>query len=144
MFRNTIKYLFSISKEDKIVFFGSGKVAFPSLKVLHANFLKLSVVTQSSMKQRKVFNEVEKYCEEQKVNWSSPVTSKDSKEKRSEEWSQYLNELQDPDFGVVCSYGYMLPVRLIERFKKGLIVIHPSLLPKYRGGSPIFHAIANG
>jgi len=25
-----------------------------------------------------------------------------------------------------------------------MIVIHPSLLPKYRGGSPIFHAIANG
>ena len=25
-----------------------------------------------------------------------------------------------------------------------MIVIHPSLLPKYRGGAPIFHAIANG
>lgn len=45
---------------------------------------------------------------------------------------------------MVISYGYMLPNRLIERFKKGLIVIHPSLLPKYRGGAPIFHAIANG
>lgn len=38
----------------------------------------------------------------------------------------------------------MLPSRLIDRFKKGLIVIHPSLLPKYRGGAPIFHAIAHG
>jgi methionyl-tRNA formyltransferase len=38
----------------------------------------------------------------------------------------------------------MIPARLIERFKQGLIVVHPSLLPKYRGGAPIYHAIANG
>ncbi len=38
----------------------------------------------------------------------------------------------------------MIPQRIIKKFKKGMIVIHPSLLPKYRGGSPIFHAIANG
>lgn len=48
------------------------------------------------------------------------------------------------DFGVVCSYGYMIPSRLINLFKKGLIIVHPSLLPKYKGGAPIFHAIANG
>jgi methionyl-tRNA formyltransferase len=52
--------------------------------------------------------------------------------------------IQEPDFGVVCSFGYMIPQKIINRFKKGMIVIHPSLLPKYRGGSPIFHAIANG
>jgi len=38
----------------------------------------------------------------------------------------------------------MIPQKLISKFKKGMIVIHPSLLPKYRGGAPIFHAIANG
>lgn len=48
------------------------------------------------------------------------------------------------DFGVVCSYGFMLPSRFINLFSKGLIVVHPSLLPMYRGGAPIFHAIANG
>jgi len=38
----------------------------------------------------------------------------------------------------------MIPARFINLFSKGLIVVHPSLLPKYRGGAPIFHAIANG
>ena len=38
----------------------------------------------------------------------------------------------------------MLPSRMIKKVKKGIIVVHPSLLPKYRGGAPIFHAIANG
>jgi methionyl-tRNA formyltransferase len=72
------------------------------------------------------------------------VTSKESKEKRSEEWTRYLDGLGQPDLGIVISYGYMLPTRLIDRFKKGLIVVHPSILPKFRGGAPIFHAIANG
>ena len=38
----------------------------------------------------------------------------------------------------------MLPAALIQCFSQGMIVVHPSLLPKYRGGAPIFHAIANG
>ena len=38
----------------------------------------------------------------------------------------------------------MLPNALISCFTKGIIVVHPSLLPKYRGGAPIFHAVANG
>jgi methionyl-tRNA formyltransferase len=139
-----IRYLFAVSKQDQILFFGSGKVALPSLRHLHQNYPKLQVVTQSSLNQKKVFNEVENYCEEHKLQWCSPITSKDSKEKRQEEWTKYLESLGQPDIGVVCSYGYMLPSRLIDRFKNGLIVIHQSLLPKYRGGAPIFHAIAHG
>ena len=38
----------------------------------------------------------------------------------------------------------MIPSRIIKHFKEGIIVVHPSLLPKYRGGAPIFHTIANG
>jgi methionyl-tRNA formyltransferase len=37
----------------------------------------------------------------------------------------------------------MIPVRLIEKFRHGMIVIHPSLIPKYRGGAPIQHALLN-
>lgn len=55
-----------------------------------------------------------------------------------------MSKLEDIDFGIVCSYGYMLPTRLIERFKEGIIVVHPSILPKYRGAAPIFYAVANG
>ena len=38
----------------------------------------------------------------------------------------------------------MIPNKIIDAFEDGMLVVHPSLLPKYRGGAPIFHAIANG
>lgn len=38
----------------------------------------------------------------------------------------------------------MIPSGVLELFPLGTILAHPSLIPKYRGGSPIFHAIANG
>ena len=49
-----------------------------------------------------------------------------------------------PTLGVICSYGFMIPEKIIDLFEMGMIVVHPSLLPKYKGGAPIFHAIANG
>ncbi|KAJ2157691.1 Methionyl-tRNA formyltransferase [Coemansia sp. RSA 552] len=48
------------------------------------------------------------------------------------------------DIGVVASFGKFLPRRVIEGFPLGMINVHPSLLPKYRGPSPIQTAILNG
>jgi methionyl-tRNA formyltransferase len=48
------------------------------------------------------------------------------------------------DVGVVVSFGYMLPASLISLFPCGVINIHPSLLPRYRGSSPIQFALAQG
>lgn len=50
----------------------------------------------------------------------------------------------NPDLIIVASYGQIIPKNIIEfpRFKT--INIHPSLLPKYRGASPIQAAILNG
>ena len=50
----------------------------------------------------------------------------------------------NPDFFVVAAYGQILPGKLLEIPKLGSINIHPSLLPKYRGPSPIQSAILNG
>lgn len=48
------------------------------------------------------------------------------------------------DAGVLVAYGRIVPQKLIDLFPFGIINIHPSLLPKYRGPSPIESAIANG
>jgi methionyl-tRNA formyltransferase len=56
MLYKTLKKLFSVAKDDKIILFGSGKVAFPSLQELHKKYQNLQVVTQSSHNQKKVFN----------------------------------------------------------------------------------------
>lgn len=46
--------------------------------------------------------------------------------------------------GVLASYGKIVPQAIINLFHPGIINIHPSLLPRYRGPSPIEAAIANG
>lgn len=45
------------------------------------------------------------------------------------------------DFILVCSYGKILPKKLLELPKRGCINIHPSLLPKFRGPSPYVSAM---
>lgn len=53
---------------------------------------------------------------------------------------------QIPDrLGVLVSFGRILPKEILELFEPyGIINLHPSLLPKYRGASPIESAILNG
>ncbi|HET8884090.1 MAG TPA: methionyl-tRNA formyltransferase [Candidatus Saccharimonadales bacterium] len=46
--------------------------------------------------------------------------------------------------GVLVSYGNLVPVAIIDLFTPGIINVHPSLLPRYRGPSPIESAIKNG
>lgn len=49
-----------------------------------------------------------------------------------------------PVAGVLASFGKIVPESIIDLFTPGIINIHPSLLPKYRGPSPIESAILNG
>ncbi|VVQ05687.1 formyltransferase family protein [Pseudomonas fluorescens] len=49
-----------------------------------------------------------------------------------------------PDMILVMTYLSKLDASLSELSKYGMINIHPSLLPEYRGGAPIFYALKNG
>lgn len=53
-----------------------------------------------------------------------------------------IKELKNP-VGVLVSYGKIIPQTVLDLFSPGIINVHPSLLPKYRGPSPIEAAIAN-
>jgi len=48
------------------------------------------------------------------------------------------------EFGLLAGFGKIIPKEAIEKFKKGIINVHPSLLPKYRGPNPIREVILNG
>ena len=48
------------------------------------------------------------------------------------------------DVGFVVSFGHLLPIEAIEQCTYGIINIHASLLPRWRGASPIHHAILAG
>ena len=50
----------------------------------------------------------------------------------------------DIDAAVVCSYNYKIPKALMEATRDGFINVHPSMLPKYRGGNPYSRVIMNG
>jgi methionyl-tRNA formyltransferase len=58
----------------------------------------------------------------------------------------FLEDLRSigADIFIVMAYGKMLPKALIDMPKYGTVNIHPSLLPKYRGPSPVQTAILNG
>lgn len=55
-----------------------------------------------------------------------------------------VDSLNEADLGVVAAYGHILTKEELDRPKFGCINVHPSLLPKYRGPSPIQATILNG
>lgn len=59
---------------------------------------------------------------------------------------EFLSEMERiaPELIVVAAFGQLLPKRLLDIPAYGCINVHASLLPKYRGASPIQHAILNG
>uniref|UniRef100_A0A672IFW0 Methionyl-tRNA formyltransferase, mitochondrial n=1 Tax=Salarias fasciatus TaxID=181472 RepID=A0A672IFW0_SALFA len=48
------------------------------------------------------------------------------------------------DVGVVVSFGCLLNEALIKKFPHGILNVHPSLLPRWRGPAPVFHTILHG
>lgn len=64
-------------------------------------------------------------------------------EKLDAKFAEHINSLRS-DAGVVVSYGKIIPQPILDLFPQGLINIHASLLPKYRGASPIESSILNG
>ena len=66
-----------------------------------------------------------------------------SYEKISRDGVEDLKAL-NPDVIVTCAYGQILSKQILEVPKFGVINIHASLLPKYRGSSPIQWAVING
>jgi methionyl-tRNA formyltransferase len=50
----------------------------------------------------------------------------------------------NPDVMVVVGYGQIIPQSIIDIPRLGIVNVHASLLPKYRGAAPIQWAIANG
>ena len=59
---------------------------------------------------------------------------------------EFLEELErlNPDIILVAAYGKLLPKTILDLPKFGCINVHASLLPKYRGSSPIQWAVING
>ena len=56
----------------------------------------------------------------------------------------YHKDINQNELGIICSFGYILPKKIINLFKYGIINFHSSILPQYGGAHPIFWTIRNG
>lgn len=72
--------------------------------------------------------ELARFAESQKVNIM--------------DWQDYKQKpFWDDEWGVVFSFSHLIPEKIIKLFESKLVNIHPSLLPQYRGASPLQSAI---
>lgn len=124
-----------------IVFFGTPNYALPVLDALkEANSLPSLIVTSQDkpVGRKQIFSPspVKAWGETHKIEVLTPAKIDDNF--RSEISNRNI------DVGILAAYGKLIPTEIIKLFHKGLLVIHPSLLPEYRGASPVQAAIANG
>lgn len=60
------------------------------------------------------------------------------------ELARQLEDYQSLSWGVVSAYGFIIPTTALHHFSGGLVNVHPSLLPRWRGPSPIETALLHG
>lgn len=126
----------------RVAFFGTPAFAVPCLEAVAGSDHRLvGVVTQPDRPrgrgQRVVATPVKAVAERLGVPVLQPERLKDD---------GFLTafEVWKPDIGVVAAYGKLLPLRLIESPRLGMINVHASLLPRWRGAAPIHRAIVAG
>lgn len=120
---------------------GTPEFAIPSLKVVSQNTdLKLIFTKEDKRNARGnkiIYSPVKQFGLDNDIEVIQPKRMKD------EEVIDKIKEV-NPDLIVVVAYGKILPKEIIDIPKYGIINVHSSLLPKYRGASPIHSAILNG
>ena len=127
----------------KVVFMGTPDFAVPSLKALKREGYEVPLVITQPDKpagrgKRLRPPPVKVLAQELGLRVYQP-------EKVKENWElKGILEGIKPDLIVVAAYGKILPEWLLDLPKYGTINVHASLLPKYRGASPIQWAILNG
>jgi methionyl-tRNA formyltransferase len=120
---------------------GTPEFAIPSLKAVSQNTdLKLIFTKEDKRNARGnkiIYSPVKQFGLDNNIEVIQPKRMKD------EEVIDKIKEV-NPDLIVVVAYGKILPKEIIDIPKYGIINVHSSLLPKYRGASPIHSAILNG
>ena len=126
----------------KIIFAGTPDFAAKHLEiVLHSKHEVLSVLTQpdrESGRGKKInLSQVKQTALDNDIDVYQPETLK-----TKEVFDKLKNT--DPDLILVVAYGLLLPKDILELPKFGCVNIHSSLLPRWRGASPMEHAIMSG
>lgn len=125
---------------DRLIFFGTGTFSVPSLEKLLSNgYNVVAVITKPDKamgRHRRIAPPAVKTLAEAA---GIPVL-------QPSKLSDLEGDIQAlrPTMGIVVAYGNIIPKSILSLFPKGLVNVHASLLPKYRGASPIEATILNG
>ena len=126
----------------RIVYFGTPAFAVPSLEaLLHSRHDVVAVVSQPDRPrgrgQQLQPTPTKQIALHHHVPVLQPTRIKDD---------AFLQQLRDvsPDLGVVAAFGRILPDVLLNIPPLGMINVHASLLPKYRGAAPVHRAVLAG
>jgi len=116
----------------KVVFFGSSHYVIPVIEELKNNFgLSLVVTTEKNPT-----DPVHSYSIKSKLQYYVVLDSS------AKNLVEKIKEIR-PDIGVLASFGQIVPREILDLFPNGILNIHPSLLPRYRGPTPVQTAILN-
>ncbi|XP_043251399.1 methionyl-tRNA formyltransferase, mitochondrial isoform X1 [Colletes gigas] len=114
-----------------VLFFGTDEFSVESLKILHDKrkskvLQRLEVVTVNKGKE----NAIIKYAKENGII--------------IHEWPIEINVPKKFHIGIVVSFGHLIPSNIIDSFPLGMLNVHASLLPRWRGAAPIIYSLMNG
>jgi methionyl-tRNA formyltransferase len=131
-----------IGEPLRIAFFGTPEFAVPSLRALIASRHSIvGVVTQPDRPrgrgQRVSDSPVKQAALDHDLDVLQPDRLRDSR--FVSDFAQWK-----PDLGVVAAYGKLITDDLLRIPKHGMINVHASLLPRYRGAAPVHRAVMNG
>ncbi len=121
----------------KIIFFGTPEYVVPILEALHKTYNRglerelIAVVTQPPQpvgREKKLeYSEVDHFAHKHNI----PIFFD-------------FEDLPEADLGVCAAYGRIIPEQTLARFSQGILNIHPSLLPLWRGTAPTQATIMSG
>jgi methionyl-tRNA formyltransferase len=126
----------------RLVFLGTPAFAVPTLEgIVEAGHDVLAVLTQPDRPRGRGQNLAASPVKETAVRLGLPMYQPERV--RRPEAVEHLRSLK-PDAMVVVGYGQIIPQNVIDIPPLGIINVHASLLPKYRGAGPIQWAIVRG
>jgi methionyl-tRNA formyltransferase len=126
----------------RVVFFGTPGFAVPTLeRLLHSHHPVAAVVTQPDRRRGRGQQVTHGPVKTLAASLKLPIFQPDRLAR--EVFESELASLQ-ADIGVVAAYGKILPDWLLAAIPRGLINVHASLLPRYRGASPVHRAVIAG
>jgi methionyl-tRNA formyltransferase len=126
----------------RVLYFGTPRFAVPTLeRVIASPHQVVGVVTQPDRPrgrgQKVTASPVKVVAEAHQLPVLQPTQLRDPA------WLDQVRALQ-ADIGVVAAYGRILPQALLDLPPRGLVNVHASLLPRWRGAAPIHRAVLAG